>query len=117
MKTYWVYVLECSDGHYYVGVTSQLEVRLAEHQSGIDPWCYTFGRRPVRLVHSTPFLTPYEAISAEKRLKGWCRAKKEALIRGDWPTIQELARNYGDRAAEAARNRAAPPDVTPPRPT
>jgi predicted GIY-YIG superfamily endonuclease len=97
VKQYWVYLLECSDGRYYIGVTSKLEIRLAEHELGIDPWCFTFGRRPVRLVFSTVFRTPDEAIAAEKRLKGWGRAKKEALIRGDWAAIRELARCYRDR--------------------
>ena len=93
MKRYSVYLLECADGHYYAGVTSKLETRVAEHQAGLDPWCYTFGRRPVRLVFTAAFGTPDEAISAEKRLKGWSRAKKEALVRGDWDAIRAFARS------------------------
>jgi putative endonuclease len=94
VKQYWVYLLRCSDRHYYAGVTSKLETRVAEHQAGIDPWCYTFGRRPVELVFSASFSTPDEAIAAEKRLKGWGRAKKEALVRGDWVAIRELSRSH-----------------------
>jgi putative endonuclease len=93
VKRYCVYLLQCAEERYYVGVTSNLEIRVAEHQAGVDPWCYTFGRRPVRLVFSAAFATPGEAIFAEKRLKGWSRAKKEALVRGDWDAIRDLARS------------------------
>ena len=106
MKQYWLYLLECSDGRYYIGVTSKLEARLAEHELGINPWCYTFGRRPVRLAFSAAFGTPDEAIAAEKRLKGWSRAKKEALIRGDWPAIRELARCSRYRGGNASKDNA-----------
>ncbi|HEX3463599.1 MAG TPA: GIY-YIG nuclease family protein [Candidatus Elarobacter sp.] len=92
MRHYYVYMLRCGDGRYYVGVTSALETRVAQHQAGLDPWCYTFGRRPVQLVFSATFGTPDEAIFVEKRVKGWSRAKKEALIRGDWDAVRELAR-------------------------
>jgi putative endonuclease len=59
----------------------------------MDERAYTFRRRPVRLVHAEVFNTPIEAIHAEKRLKGWSRAKKDALVRGDWNAICELARS------------------------
>jgi putative endonuclease len=87
-----VYVLLCRDGSFYVGVTSNVEVRVAEHTEGLDRRCYTYSRRPVELVYSAPFNTPDEAIHAEKQLKGWSRAKKAALLRGDWHRIRELSR-------------------------
>ena len=86
-------MLRCRDGSYYIGVTSELEIRLAKHALGIDERAYTFRRRPVKLVYSEVFYTPDEAIYAEKRLKGWSRAKKDALVRGDWDRIRELARS------------------------
>jgi putative endonuclease len=89
-------MLLCRDRSYYIGVTSQLEIRLAKHALGIDSDAYTFKRRPVRLVHSEVFSTPDEAIQAEKRLKGWSRAKKDALIRGDWNALRELARSRSE---------------------
>ena len=95
MKQYWVYLLQCWDGSYYVGVTSDIEARVAAHALGVDPECYTYIRRPVLLVYSEVFSTPDEAIAAEKRLKGWSRAKKRALIRGDWDTIRRLSRTAG----------------------
>ena len=94
MKHYWVYMLLCWDGSYYVGVTSNLDARLWQHHTAAFPDCYTAIRRPVLLVYSSSFSTPGEAIAAEKRLKGWSRAKKRALIRADWATIQYWSR-YG----------------------
>ena len=93
MKTYWVYMLRCSDDSYYVGVTSNLEQRLAQHERGFFVTCYTYRRRPLQLVYAESFGTPDEAIFAEKRLKKWTRAKKEALVRKDWPEIRRLARS------------------------
>jgi putative endonuclease len=92
VKQYWVYILLCWDGSYYVGVTSALETRLGEHDTGADPACFTASRPPVLLVFSAVFGTPEEAIAAEKRLKGWSRAKQRALIRGDWDAVRELSR-------------------------
>jgi putative endonuclease len=90
-------MLLCSDGSFYVGVTSNLEKRAAEHDLGIDRRCYTFKRRPLKLVHCSDFHDIYEAISWEKQLKRWSRAKKQALIENDWPRISELAMNYRER--------------------
>ncbi|MFZ0573754.1 MAG: GIY-YIG nuclease family protein [Candidatus Cybelea sp.] len=93
MKTYYVYMLLCSDESFYVGVTNNLETRIAQHDFGFDRRCYTFTRRPLILVHSSDFHHIDEAISWEKQLKGWSRAKKRALIENDWPRISRLARN------------------------
>jgi putative endonuclease len=97
VKTYWVYMLLCADGSFYVGVTNDLELRLGQHTVGIDRRCYTFTRRPLVLVHSSDFHHIDEAIAWEKQLKGWSRAKKAALIENDWPLISQLARNYFGR--------------------
>ena len=93
MKTYWVYMLRCSDKSYYIGITSNIEYRVAQHHYGFYTDCYTFTRRPLELVHAEYFSTPDEAISAEKRLKGWSRAKKTALVARDWDEISRLARS------------------------
>ena len=87
VKTYWVYMLLCVDGGFYVGMTNNLELRLGQHTVGIDRRCYTFTRRPLVLVHSSDFHHIDEAIAWEKQLKGWSRAKKAALIENDWPLI------------------------------
>ncbi|MDB5670741.1 MAG: tRNA/rRNA methyltransferase, partial [Alphaproteobacteria bacterium] len=84
-------MLRCSDGSYYLGHTEDLDVRLAQHQAGELPG-YTMKRRPVTLVWSERFAERDEAFSAERRIKNWSRAKKEALIRGDRDAIRELAK-------------------------
>jgi predicted GIY-YIG superfamily endonuclease len=84
-------MVRCSDESFYVGVTSRLDVRIAEHHLGAHPASYTYTRRPVVLVYQQEFAYIDEAIAAEKRIKGWSRAKKLALIRGDWEAIQKLA--------------------------
>ena len=88
----WVYMLRCADGAYYVGTTrADLERRVGEHNEGtFDGW--TKSRRPVVLVFSQSFERIEDAIAAERQLKGWGRAKKEALIRGDFAALVRLAR-------------------------
>lgn len=86
------YLLRCSDGSYYAGHTEDIEVRIAQHQSGAFEG-YTARRKPVALVWSDNFAAREEAFFVERKLKGWSRAKKEALIAGDWELIRVLARN------------------------
>jgi putative endonuclease len=77
---------------FYVGTTrSALEVRIAQHNAGTFPG-YTECRRPVELVYSEWFDRITDAIEAERRLKGWSRAKKQAFIRGDFSSLQQLAK-------------------------
>jgi putative endonuclease len=88
----FVYMVRCRDGSYYIGSTrATLDHRIAEHNAGIYPG-YTASRRPVRLVWHQEFQRITDAIEAERHLKGWSRAKKEALICGDYATIRTLAR-------------------------
>ena len=88
---YFVYILECSDGSYYTGITNNLDRRLEEHEAGIDKKCYTFRRRPFKLKFNQEFNDVLEAIYFEKRIKGWTKAKKFALISGDFKRLQILA--------------------------
>ena len=97
MKPFWVYILQCDDGGYYTGHTDELERRIAQHETGAIPGCFTFKRRPVRLVYSQEFSTREEALSAELQIKGWGRKKKEAMIRGDWAEVSRLAVAYLNR--------------------
>jgi predicted GIY-YIG superfamily endonuclease len=89
---FFAYLLRCNDGSYYAGHTDDIDLRMAQHQTGALGG-YTSTRRPVVLVWADSFLTRDEAFAAERRIKGWSRAKKEALIAGDWERISELARN------------------------
>ena len=87
----WVYILRCADGSYYTGHTDSPEKRLYEHESGAVPG-YTSNRRPVRLEYACDFETREEALGAELAIKGWSRAKKEALMRNEWTRLPALAR-------------------------
>jgi predicted GIY-YIG superfamily endonuclease len=95
VKPFYVYILRCRDGSYYVGHTDNLEKRMVEHTEGLCGG-YTARRRPVELVFADEFATREETIERERQLKGWSRLKKEALIRGDWDSLKRLAR--GPRA-------------------
>lgn len=91
MAEYFVYMLRCSDGSYYAGVTNNVELRVAQHERGDDTSCYTFKRRPVTLVHQECFREVYDAIAREKQIKRWSKKKKEALIAGSDERLNELA--------------------------
>ncbi len=114
MRDYVVYILRCADGSLYVGLTGDLENRLRQHADGVFAGAYTSTRRPVTLVYVARFADVFEAISWERRIKRWTRAKKEALIRGEWGEVQKLAacaneshhRNvFIDRVSDAARTK------------
>ncbi|WP_119389127.1 GIY-YIG nuclease family protein [Taklimakanibacter lacteus] len=96
----WVYILHCADGTYYTGMTraEEPDQRLSEHQMKLSPSAFTASRLPVRLVYSEHFVLIADAIFAERKIKGWSRAKKEALIRGDWDLIQVLSKRSGGKA-------------------
>jgi putative endonuclease len=94
--SFWAYMLHCADRSFYVGHTDNLDERIGAHQSGLIPG-YTSTRLPLTLVWSEEFPTRYEALSAERQIKGWSRAKKLALIRGDWPRVSALARNAEEK--------------------
>lgn len=87
-----VYILKCVDGSYYTGSTKDLDGRVQEHQTGEHPDAYTYSRRPVQLVWCELTETYPEAFQWEHRIKGWSRAKKEALIRGDIEGIHEIVK-------------------------
>ena len=88
----FTYIVECADGSYYVGSTRHLEHRLWQHNYGEDEGAaYTRHRRPVTLVWSAEFEHIGEAFAFEKRVQGWGRTKREALIRGEWDALPGLA--------------------------
>src|SRR5258705_689004 len=87
----WVYMLRCADGSNYIGsARGSLDRRLGQHQSG-ELGGYTSSRRPVTLVWSTDFHFITDAIALERQVKGWSRAKKEALMPGDYAALSKLA--------------------------
>ena len=87
-----IYILKCSDGSYYTGLTKDLDARVRDHQAVVHPEAYTFGRRPVRLMWSEIVESYREAFQWEHQIKGWSRAKKEALIRGDIEGIHQIVK-------------------------
>ena len=97
----YLYMVRCRDGHYYVGTArGGLERRIAEHNEGSYDG-YTKPRRPVILVFSQHFERITDAIAAERQLKGWTRAKKEALIAGDFERLVSLSKSKSGRAETA----------------
>jgi putative endonuclease len=88
---FWVYILRCSDDSYYTGHTDNLENRIGEHQSGRGS-SYTSSRQPVELAWSQECTTREEALGAEMQIKGWSRKKKEAMMRGAWADVAQLAK-------------------------
>jgi putative endonuclease len=92
-----LYILLCADGSYYTGLAhGSLERRVWEHQNGFYPG-YTATRRPVQLVYAESFARVDEAAAAERRIKGWTRVKKEALINGDFDALRRHAVAYHER--------------------
>jgi putative endonuclease len=92
MDLFYVYILKCSDGSYYVGHTDNIEARVSQHQQGLIKNCYTSTRLPVEVVFVQDFCSRDEAFVAERKIKKWSRKKKEALINKDWQLISLLAK-------------------------
>lgn len=91
MYLYYVYILKCSDKSYYTGITNNLEKRFNQHQFGFKKNSYTYKRRPLILVFHQEFNDALQAIYFEKKIKGWTRLKKQALINGDFDMLQILS--------------------------
>jgi len=97
MQSSFVYILECADRSFYTGVTADLYKRLEEHQEGKHFGSYTFSRRPVSLVYYAHFMDIEQAITFEKKIEKWSRAKKQSLIDGRFEDLPNLAKkNFGD---------------------
>lgn len=86
----WTYILQCNDGSYYVGSTMNLDERMDQHAMGGGA-AYTRQRLPVVLVWSEKFERIDEAWAIERRLHGWSRAKKQALIEGRFEHLPGLS--------------------------
>src|SRR5919108_2358568 len=96
--SYVVYILECSDGTYYAGTASDISQRLLQHEQGYVHSSYTYSRRPVKLVWTSDETEQYsEALRWERQIKGWSRAKKQALIRNDFNAIHQIVKEERKR--------------------
>lgn len=91
MKMYYVYILMCSDGLTYTGFTNNISRRFEEHQIGRNKTCFTYNRRPVKLIFNQEFNDANQAIFFEKKIKSWSRKKKLALANGDFDLLQILS--------------------------
>lgn len=76
---HYTYMLECSDGTFYTGYTTDIDRRVTEHNNG-NGAKYTTGRTPVRLVYQEAHETKSAAMSREHEIKSYSRSQKEALI-------------------------------------
>ncbi len=100
--SFWAYMLQCRGGFLYTGHTDDLSHRIAQHEHG-EIAGYTREHRPVALVWSQEFQTCDDAKAFERQMKGWSRAKKLALIRGDWDRISQLAKKKGSPSTSSGR--------------
>ena len=91
MKKYYVYIIECFDKLLYVGITNNIVRRFEEHKEGIDKNCFTFKRRPLKLIFKQEFNNVEQAIYFEKKIKKWSAKKKLALAHGDFELLQILS--------------------------
>lgn len=91
MKFYYVYILLCTDGLTYTGITDNIARRLSEHQNGTTKTAFTYRRRPVQLILQQEFNDVLQAIYFEKKLKKWSAKKKIALANSDFDLLQILA--------------------------
>lgn len=91
MRSYYVYIVECSDNLLYTGITNNIARRIEEHNSGLNKNSFTYKRRPAILKFHQEFNDVDQAIYFEKKIKKWSAQKKRALIRGDFDLLQILA--------------------------
>ncbi|MGX7073371.1 GIY-YIG nuclease family protein [Falseniella ignava] len=75
----FMYVVECRDGSYYTGYTTDVVKRLKVHNSGKGAK-YTRARLPVRLIYAEGFASKEEAMSAEALLKRKKRSQKISYL-------------------------------------
>src|SRR5690606_10817648 len=92
-RSMWVYILSSKSGVLYIGVTNDLQRRVAEHKRGEFDG-FTRKYRCERLVYYEQFGSPREAIAREKQLKRWSRAKKLWLIDTMNSEREDLAKDW-----------------------
>ena len=97
MQAFYVYVLACSDGSYYTGHTDDIDARISAHKLGMIKQCYTYTRRPLKVVYVAEFATRDDAFDAERQVKGWSRRKKLALINNEFYLLKYLSKNNSQK--------------------
>jgi putative endonuclease len=105
-RQFWVYIVASTSGTLYIGMTNNIERRVAEHKSGeFEGFASKYGCN--RLVYYEKFDNVFRAISREKQLKGWRREKKIRLIESQNPRWQDLAEHWGQPMAFANQSIAS----------
>ncbi|HEY7088480.1 MAG TPA: GIY-YIG nuclease family protein [Tepidisphaeraceae bacterium] len=92
-EPFFVYIVRCADGTFYIGRTSNVIERVETHNAGQGA-LWTACRRPVTLVYQEPHPSEEEAIGRERQIKRWTHAKKLALINGDRAKLKLLAKRH-----------------------
>ena len=88
---YFVYILRFSDNSLYIGQTNNLEQRLKDHLNKKEKSSkFSKERRNFKLVYQENYASRLKSMRREKQLKGWTRAKKEALISGNKELLKKL---------------------------
>jgi len=98
MRQYDVYIMGSRNGVIYIGITSDLVSRVRQHKQKLLPG-FTAKYNATRLVWHETFASRNEAIACEKRLKGWRREKKVALIESKNPKWEDLGAELGKTSA------------------
>jgi putative endonuclease len=88
----WVYVLQSADGSLYIGSSSDVRERCRKHRLGMGSKHTAEHANPRLVFFDGPFSLP-KAVARERQLKGWSRAKKDAIIRKDLDLLRALARS------------------------
>ena len=91
----YVYILANGFKKLYIGITTDLTTRVAQHKSHTNPHSFTARYNLNQLVHFERFTRITSAIAREKELKGWLRIKKIALIVENNPTWRDLSADWG----------------------
>ena len=99
----YMYILKCSDGSFYTGSTRELEKRVQEHNMGLGA-NYTRKHRPVELVYYEEFQRVDDAFAREKQVQGWSRAKKIALIQGQFDKLTDLSKSSTNKHVTSSLN-------------
>lgn len=102
----YTYILLCEGGFYYTGSTKHLEWRIAEHFAGLGA-NFTRKHPPEELVYCEEFDRIDHAFNREKQIQGWNRAKKQALIKGEFgklPNLSKCANDSNSKYLRAASN-------------
>ena len=112
--TFWAYLLHCNGGYFYAGHTDDLERRMGQHETRCVPG-FVPDHWPAKLVWSQEFSSRIEALETERRIKGWSKAKKLALIRGDWDSLSRLAKKKSSTSTSSVRTDLGISEVTEPK--